>query len=98
MGLSLSRLPSQGQQRTIVLALKVAEVECFRQRTSIAPVVILDDVLSELDPVRRRDLMHLLARRSPQQVLLTTAEPIDDLAPLEVSRHFVVRAGEVFAQ
>jgi len=86
---------SQGQQRTIVLALKVAEVECFRARTSLAPIVILDDVLSELDPVRRRDLMRLLADRAPQQVLLTTAEPLADLGPLQVARMLTVHGGQV---
>jgi DNA replication and repair protein RecF len=88
---------SQGQQRTIVLALKVAEVDYFCQRTATAPIVILDDVLSELDPVRRRDLVGLLAGRSPQQVLLTTAEPLADVGPLSVARRFTVHQGRVEA-
>jgi len=86
---------SQGQQRTIVLALKVAEVEYFFRRTGVAPTVILDDVLSELDPTRRQDLMRLLATRSPQQVLLTTAEPLPDVGPLNVARHLKVQSGRV---
>jgi DNA replication and repair protein RecF len=86
---------SQGQQRTAVLALKIAEVDYFCERTSVAPIVILDDVLSELDPTRRHDLVRLLAGRAPLQVLLTTAEPLGELQHLNVARHFIVRQGRV---
>lgn len=86
---------SQGQQRTIVLALKVAEVDHFCERTDLAPIVILDDVLSELDPARRQDLVRLLAGRAPQQVLLTTAEPFPDVGPLAVAKRFSVQSGRI---
>jgi DNA replication and repair protein RecF len=89
---------SQGQQRSIVLAWKVAEVDYLTARTATPPVIILDDVLSELDPERRRDLVRLLAEREPQQVLLTTAEPLDDLAPLAVARRLRVDGGRVSEQ
>ncbi|MBV8198389.1 MAG: DNA replication/repair protein RecF [Candidatus Eremiobacteraeota bacterium] len=51
-GVSLQAYGSQGQQRTAVLALKVAEYSVMRERTDDAPVLLLDDVLSELDEAR----------------------------------------------
>ena len=49
---SLAAYGSQGQQRTAVLALKVAEYSVMRDRTGEAPLLLLDDVLSELDEQR----------------------------------------------
>jgi DNA replication and repair protein RecF len=51
-GLSLAAYASQGQQRTAVLALKVAEYAVLRERSREAPLLLLDDVLSELDEDR----------------------------------------------
>lgn len=51
-GRSLGAYGSQGQQRTAVLALKVAEYAVMRQRSGEAPLLLLDDVLSELDDAR----------------------------------------------
>lgn len=51
-GRSLTAYGSQGQQRTAVLALKVAEYSVMQERSGEAPLLLLDDVLSELDPVR----------------------------------------------
>ncbi len=51
-GLSLAAYGSQGQQRTAVLALKVAEYAVMSERSSEAPLLLLDDVLSELDEER----------------------------------------------
>src|SRR4051812_35619024 len=47
---------SQGEQRLAVLALLLAEAELIVERGGIAPLLLLDDVLSELDPARRRIL------------------------------------------
>jgi DNA replication and repair protein RecF len=51
-GTSLAAYGSQGQQRTAVLALKVAEYTVMRERSDEAPLLLLDDVLSELDEAR----------------------------------------------
>ena len=48
---------SQGQQRTVALALKLAETETFKKRSGEYPVLILDDVLSELDKSRQKKLL-----------------------------------------
>jgi len=64
---------SRGQQRTVVLALKLAELEWMRERTGEAPVLLLDEVLAELDVARRR---YLLAQvDSVEQAMLTTTDP-----------------------
>ena len=62
---------SQGQQRTIVLAEKLAEVELVREFTGNAPVLLLDDVMSELD-ARRRDALTAFIDRSTQTFITTT--------------------------
>lgn len=51
---------SQGQQRTIALSLKLAEAEIFKARFNEYPILILDDVLSELDRSRQRKLANLV--------------------------------------
>jgi len=63
---------SRGQNRTAVLALKLAEVEWLRRRTGEDPVLLLDEVLAELDPERRQDLLARL--RPAEQVVLTAAD------------------------
>jgi DNA replication and repair protein RecF len=64
---------SQGEQRTLALALRLAGHELVRDRTGSAPVLLLDDVFSELDPLRTQALLDHLPGG---QTLLTTAEVI----------------------
>lgn len=63
---------SRGQQRTIILALKLAETDLLGA-DGPRPIVLLDDVFSELDPDRATRLSELLAGRG--QVIVTTADP-----------------------
>lgn len=56
-GLDARVYGSQGQQRTLALALKLAETETFKNRFGEYPILILDDVLSELDKKRQRKLI-----------------------------------------
>jgi DNA replication and repair protein RecF len=62
---------SQGQQRLITLALKFAELECVREARGAHPVLLLDDVSSELDPERMRAVASWL-RASESQIFVTT--------------------------
>ena len=62
---------SQGEQRLAVLALLLAEAELLEERRGVWPLLLLDDVLSELDPDRRRILVDRL--RSTGQALVTSA-------------------------
>lgn len=61
---------SQGQQRTVVLSLKLAQLELLRQQKEDAPVLLLDDVFSELD--RQRQRMLLIAVQGCQTFLTCT--------------------------
>lgn len=68
-GLDARVYGSQGQQRTIALALKLAETEIFFEKNGEYPVLILDDVLSELDKKRQRKLVSLVEK---MQTIFTT--------------------------
>ena len=63
---------SRGQQRTAALSLKLAEVALMQRYTGERPVLLLDDVMSELDPRRQRFLQDVVQEH--EQVLLTATE------------------------
>ena len=87
---------SQGQHRAIVLALKVAELDVLAARTGRVPILLLDDVSSELDRSRNRRLFEML-RKLGGQVFLTTTHP--EFILLEDDRvDFRVEGGTVTAQ
>lgn len=60
-GIDVRKFGSQGQQRTVALSLKLAEIYFFESETGEKPVLLLDDVLSELDSDRRQKLIELSA-------------------------------------
>jgi DNA replication and repair protein RecF len=70
-GKSLRRYGSQGQQRTALLALLFAEREALLEARRVAPLLLLDDVMSELDPERRERLVERL--QGGGQTLVTAA-------------------------
>jgi len=83
---------SQGQQRTLVVSLKLAEADLVAARTGEPPILLLDDVLSELDAERRGALLERVA--SAGQVVVTSAEAAP--LPLELmheARVNSIRAG-----
>ena len=63
---------SRGQNRTAMLATQLAEVDWLRQMTGEYPVLLLDEVMAELDPMRREDLLQRLS--TAHQAILTTAD------------------------
>ncbi len=67
---------SQGQHRTIALALKLAELEFIREDTGVAPLFLLDDVLSELDVKRRAYLLAYLQGVAAQTVITATDKDV----------------------
>jgi DNA replication and repair protein RecF len=67
----LRRFGSQGQQRTALLALLFAERAALAEARRVTPLLLLDDVMSELDPERRERLVELIA--GPGQVVITAA-------------------------
>jgi DNA replication and repair protein RecF len=80
---------SQGQQRTLALSLKLSELEVMREETGEYPVLMLDDVMSELDPDRRR---LLLERLSGVQTLIASTDP-SDLAGAPIDLAVRVQSG-----
>jgi DNA replication and repair protein RecF len=81
-GRSARLYASQGQTRALVLALKIAEIENLREKIGHAPILLLDDVSSELDPKRNQSFMRYL-RDLPAQVLLSTTDDAALSAALE---------------
>ncbi|MCA9832037.1 MAG: DNA replication/repair protein RecF [Dehalococcoidia bacterium] len=93
-GFSAGPHASRAQQRTAALALRLAEASYLRKVLADDPVVLLDDVLSELDARRRRGVLEFLD--SFQQTLITTADPdrVRDIMTRAAGR-FVVQAGAI---
>ena len=77
---------SQGQVRTCALSLKLSEIDLIREETGEAPVLMLDDVMSELDPSRRRQL---IKRLDGVQTLVTCTDK-HDLAGAEIEKLYRV--------
>ena len=82
---------SQGEQRLAVLSLLLAEAELIAERRGIPPLVLLDDVLSELDAERRRILAERIGRVGQAVVTATGA----DALPLEPAQLLEVTPGAV---
>lgn len=90
-GVSARSFGSQGQQRSAVLALKLAEADALSRLTGETPVVLLDDVMSELDQSRQDYLLNHLHGR---QVFITCCSP-ETVSLMETGRRFRVEAGQV---
>jgi DNA replication and repair protein RecF len=82
---------SQGEQRLAVLSLLLAEAEVITERRGLPPLVLLDDVLSELDAARRRTLAERIGRTGQAIVTATGA----DALPLEPAQLLEVAPGTV---
>jgi DNA replication and repair protein RecF len=97
-GQTVRGIASQGQHRTIVLALELAEIEVISSRRDVRPILLLDDVSSELDAGRTAALFASL-RDERGQVLLTTTRPelieTGVLSGMEDRRDFVVVGGQI---
>lgn len=95
LDLSVAGLParthaSQGEQRSAALALRLAAHQLVNTATDSSPVLLLDDVFSELDPQRSDALVRALP---PGQTLLTTAGPLPP--GIEPGRVVTVRGGKI---
>ena len=90
-GMDVRAYGSQGQQRTAALSLKLAELDIMRRELEEPPVLMLDDVMSELDPKRRR---HLLGRLNGIQTIVTCTD-LSDLAEAEIGAAWRIQAGTI---
>ncbi|HEX8983102.1 MAG TPA: DNA replication/repair protein RecF [Ktedonobacterales bacterium] len=93
-GVDLAIYGSRGQQRTVALALKLAELEYIEAETGEQPALLLDDVLSELDPQRREDLLTAV-QRLDQTLVTTTDLTIAPVNALQRATLYEVSAGAV---
>ncbi len=80
---------SRGQQRLAVLWLKVCELEFMKQQTNHVPMLLLDDILSELDEAHRQDVLSLL--QQGQAIVTTTEEKVAAEIEQYVSELEIVR-------
>ena len=77
-GKDASHFASQGQQRSLVLSYKMAEVALLRDRLNQAPVLLLDDVMSELDEQRRTQLIKVISQDIQTFITSTNLSYFDD--------------------
>lgn len=81
-GYAVDRVLSRGQARSLVLAWKLAEVQYLEEQLGMAPILLLDDVLSELDEVRGSVLSQLFGER--QVVVTSVTTPPGDWGVIQV--------------
>ena len=93
-GLDLRRFASQGQHKTFLVSLKIGEFYYLRERCADAPIMLLDDIFSELDDRRSARLLAFVESLSQSFVTSTTAHPFEEwIAGREGGRMFSVRGG-----
>ena len=97
-GLVMKNYSSQGQQRTAALALKLSELEIIKMFVSSTPILILDDVFSELDKTRR---MSLVSAMKDAQIFITCTDKdmigdeIDVMGGSEKAEFYLVNSGNI---
>jgi DNA replication and repair protein RecF len=85
-GMEASRFASEGQQRTLALALKLAQTRLIVARTGQMPLLLIDDVFGELDPDRRRNLLAHLPADSQRLITTTHLDWLDAALPATIFR------------
>ena len=73
-GMDATKFASQGQQRTLVLSLKLSELEIIRGKTGFSPILLLDDVLAELDEMRQNYLLKSIEKDT--QTIITSVDTL----------------------
>lgn len=73
-GQPLKRFGSQGQQKTYLIALKLAQFDLTTRRSGIKPILLLDDIFDKIDPQRMRHLLRLLGGGRFGQVIVTDTD------------------------
>ena len=69
-----TKYASQGQQRTVVLALKMSEIDIIKEKLGTSPVLLLDDVLAELDDLRQNYLLNSIDKDT--QTIVTSVDTL----------------------
>ncbi|MGE4232125.1 MAG: DNA replication/repair protein RecF [Bacteriovoracia bacterium] len=89
----VKKFGSQGEIRSLVLAMRLAEKELHKQQKLIDPVVLIDDFSSELDQQRRHFLQRYLVEKSTSQVFLSTTERLWE--DEEFAKHVEIEEGRL---
>ena len=90
-GISARNFASQGQKRSIALALKLSEAEVIKKNTGECPVILLDDVMSELDPTRQDFILNHI---KDMQSFLTCCDD-GNVKNLIAGKKFIIKNGMV---
>ncbi len=95
-GIDIRNFGSQGQQRTAALSLKLSEIKLIEEETGESPILLLDDVLSELDRERQNFLINSL---SGIQVFITTTELSEEVEQsLGNIKYFDIESGSIISE
>lgn len=94
-GMAAADYASEGQQRTLALALKLAQGQLLEDRREKLPVYLLDDIFGELEPARRNALMAHLPERAQRWITTTHLDWLDDGNPAAGMRRMEVVKGKV---
>jgi DNA replication and repair protein RecF len=103
-GAPLRRYASQGQLKSYLLAMKLAQYELLRQCQNIAPILLLDDIFDKLDAGRVKHLLHLLLERDFGQVFITdtheerVAAILNTLSIKSAFKKFVIKDAQVISE
>jgi DNA replication and repair protein RecF len=92
-GHAVRGVASQGQHRAVTLSLKSAEIDVIGSARGVRPILLLDDVSSELDRARTAALFAFLRAQRGQVFLTTTRPELIDTGDDDARRDFLVRAG-----
>jgi DNA replication and repair protein RecF len=98
-GYPLKKFGSQGQQKSFILALRLAQFSCLEDGLRCKPILLLDDIFDKLDEQRIERFIHLIAQQSFGQVILTVAgnkRSMDLFKAIQVDKRlFTVEAGRL---
>ncbi|HYQ87962.1 MAG TPA: DNA replication/repair protein RecF [Bacteroidota bacterium] len=98
-GLDVRDYASQGQQKTFLIALKMAEFFYLKDRSGETPILLLDDIFSELDEHRAKELLHFVEGLSQTFITSTTPRFFENGAAMDDShKRFLIRKGAVIEE
>ena len=94
-GFDAASYGSQGQQRTVVLSLKLSELELIKEKEGVYPIFFLDDVMSELDEDRRHFLLELITEKKVQTFITSINLDYFNSNIKEKGRIFKIEEGKI---
>jgi DNA replication and repair protein RecF len=98
-GKPIKRFGSQGQQKSLIVALKIAQFEALKKATKVTPVLLLDDIFDKLDDQRMAVLLNMVCDDSFGQIFITDARPERTFAMLAdnklSARIFTISDGKI---